>query len=305
MSLGALLLAVLAPAWAASGGPSYGILLLAHGGAPAWNEQVLALRSSVDETVPTEVAFGMADPKELARALRRLERRRPGKVVAVPLFINSASEVLDQTRYVLGLASRPSETMRRASLAMAQAHPFGAHRHHLFSLERVKSSLPLVMTPALDCHPLIGEVLLERARGLSRDPGSETVVLVGHGPVDEAAVRHWEEAMGVLAEGLRKEGGFRAVKAGLLRDDAQASVRAAAVRRLRRMVEEAGRSEGRVLVVPYLIAQGGIEEKIVAALEGLRYEWDSRTIMPHANVGRWLAEVSRRGAQAADMRLVK
>lgn len=304
MRFGLLLWVALVPARALAGAAPYGILLLAHGGNPVWNEQVLALRSSVDGKIPTEVAFGMADPEEIAQALKRLERRGSGKVVAVPLFINSASEVLDQARYVLGLNPRPSETMRRAFLAAREAHPAAGH-HHLFSTRRVYSTLPLVMTPALDSHPLIGEVLLERARGLSRDSRSETVVLVGHGPVDERAVRHWEETMGVLAENLRRQGGFRAVKAGLLRDDARAPVRAAAVRRLRRLVETAGRSGGRVLVLPYLIAQGGIEEKIVAALEGIQYEWDSKTIMPHANVARWLTEVSRRGAQAADMRLAK
>lgn len=280
--------------------PSYGILLLAHGGSPAWNDQVLALRSSIDSRVPMEVAFGMADPREISLALRRLEERKPGKVVAVPLFINSASEVLEQTRYVLGLSMKPSETMRRAALSMG-----GHSHHHMFSLERVRSSLPLVMTPALDSHPFIGEVLLERARALSRDPKEETVVLVGHGPVDEKALRRWEETMGLLAERLRKEGGFFAVKAGTLRDDAAPEVRAAAVRALREQVVVAGRSGRRVLVVPYLIAQGGIEAKIVAALEGLTYEWDSKTIMPHSNIARWVAEVSRRGSRREDMRVVK
>jgi sirohydrochlorin ferrochelatase len=276
--------------------PSYGILILAHGGSPAWNEQVLSLRSNIDPRVPTEVAFGMADPVEISRALRRLEERRPGKVVAVPLFINSASEVLDQTRYVLGLSKNPSETMRRAALAMP-----GHAQHHMFSLERVRSALPLVMTPALDSHPFVGEVLLERARALSRDPKKETVVLVGHGPVDEKALSRWEETMGRLAERLRREGGFFAVKTGTLRDDAAPEVRAAAVRRLREQVA----GGGRVLVVPYLIAQGGIEAKIVRALEGLTYEWDSKTIMPHSNISRWVAEVSSLGSRAGDMRLIK
>ena len=35
-----------------------GVLLLAHGGSPQWNDNVRALASRVDKDMPTEVAFG-------------------------------------------------------------------------------------------------------------------------------------------------------------------------------------------------------------------------------------------------------
>ncbi len=51
----------LLPAIAAAQAPAkVGVLLLAHGGKPEWNERVNAVAKTVDVSTPTEVAFGMA-----------------------------------------------------------------------------------------------------------------------------------------------------------------------------------------------------------------------------------------------------
>ena len=84
-----------------------GILLLAHGGDPSWNKEVETLRARVDAKTPTETSLGMADVKSLQAAVDRLEKRGVTRIVAVPLFVQTRSEVLDQTRYALGLAKEP------------------------------------------------------------------------------------------------------------------------------------------------------------------------------------------------------
>lgn len=274
----------------------YGVLLLAHGGNEDWNKTVMDLRRSLPGR-PVEVAFGMADPKTIQEAVDALERQKAAKIVAIPLFINSSSEVMDQTRYVLGIEAKPSEVMRQAAARM----PHGHHGHHMFSMERVKSALPLSLTPALDDHPAVARVLLERAKALSRDPQRESVVLVGHGPVDEKALRAWERALRSLAESVRAQGGFRSVKFGTLRDDSPPAVKAKAEKELRTLVEE-GRRSGEVIVIPYLIARGGIEQKVAKALKGLRYKWDARTLLPHESIAHWLAETAALGAKKEDMR---
>jgi len=296
-----LLFALLGVAAAHEG--SYGILLLAHGGDPSWNREIMKIRSALEAETPAEAAFGMADAREIQAAVKRLEARRVSKIVAVPLFVNSRSEVMDQTRYVLGLSLKPSEILRDALSGLShqdacQPQACGAH-HHSFSLERVRSSLPLVLTPALDGHPLVAEILLERARALSREPGRETVILVGHGPVDEEANREWLTTMKSLAGVVRARGGFGAVLAATIRDDSPQEVKAAAAQALRRMVRE---GVGRVLVVPHLIARGGIERHILAILEGLTYSWDGRTLCPHPNMALWAAQAAAEGARREDMK---
>lgn len=304
----ALLLATaLSAAGAAASAPDYGILLLAHGGDPAWNAEVEALRASVDKRVPVESALGMADAKSIAAATQRLRGRRVAKIVVVPLFVHSRSEVMDQTRYVLGMAEKPSEVLRQGLERMAKAHrghamPAGSPHAHVFSKERAVPPVPTVLTAALDDEPFVSAILLARAKALSRSPATETVVLVAHGPVDPAALPAWESDLTSHAERMKSEGGFRAVLGLTLRDDAAPEVRAAAVARLRAAVA-AGAKNGRTLVVPALLARGGIEKKIPQELAGLDYAWDGGTLMPDAGFSVWLESRGRDGAEAPDMRL--
>lgn len=274
-----------------------GILILAHGGDPSWDGQVRALRDAVDARVPAETALGMADPATLQAGLDALERRGVTRVVAVPLFVHSRSEVLDQTRYALGLSDKPSEVLRRGAERMMAAHKdhAGTPHHHMFSLARVKTRLPVVLTAALDDDGLVSRILLERAKALSRDPKVETVVLVAHGPVDDAALPAWQATLALHAAAVRRGGGFRAVFTAVLRDDAAPEVRASSVGALRRIVA-AGSKAGRTLVVPVLIARGGIEGKLPRDLEGLDYAWDGATLMPHDGFAEW---VLSRAADAA------
>lgn len=283
MTLALSLLLLASPLRAATA--PYGVLLLAHGGDASWNREVEILRARVDAKVPTETALGMADPSALQAAVDRLEKRGVARIVAVPLFVQSRSEVLDQTRYALGLTDRPSEVLKAAYERIGSAH--AGHHGHAFSLTRVAAREPISMSRALDDHALVGRILLERAKTLSRVPSEERVVLVAHGPVDEAAMPAWRESLSSLCASIR---GFRSCGFGLLRDDAAPDIRAAAIADLRRRVAPAQAQQGRAIVVPVLLARGGIEAKIAADLEGLDYAWDGKTLMPHEGFDAWVLE---------------
>ena len=278
-----------APLRAAPSAP-YGILLMAHGGEPSWNAEIERLRASVDATVPTETALGMADTEALQAAVLRLEKRGVGRIAAVPLFVQTRSEVLDQTRYALGLAAEPSAPLKAAYERMAAAHAgHGAmHGHSMaLSLERVKAREPIAMADALDAHALVGRILLERAKALSREPATEAVILVAHGPVDDAALAAWKASLDAQCAAIKK-GKFKDCAYGILRDDSAPEIRAAAVAELRAKVARAQRP----IVVPVLIARGGIEKKIEKDLAGLKYSWDGKTLMPHAGFDAWVLEAA-------------
>lgn len=280
-------------------GAALGILLMAHGGDPLWNAQVEALCAATDKKVPTELALGMADPQTLQAAVDKLEKRGAERIVAVPLFVGSDSEVMDQTRYALGLSDKPSETLRAAEEAMKRMKmpPGAAHHHmHLFSLERVRLAVPVSLAAALDDDPLVSRVLLERAKKLSRAPAKETVILVAHGPVDDAAVPAWEKSLAAHAEAVRRGGMFHAAVFGVLRDDAPPPVRASAVTGLRELVKAAACGGGRALVVPVLIARGGIEDKIPKDLAGLDFAWSGDALLPHDGFDAWV--LARAGKDA-------
>lgn len=295
MRLGLALLLLSSVARAAPAPAPYGIILMAHGGDASWNKEIETLRSRVNAKVPTEAALGMADPKTLQAAVDLLENRGVKRIVAVPLYVHSRSEVLDQTRYALGLADKPSEVLRAGLERMAAAHAHhmpGGHGHSMeFSTVRVKAKEPIAMSRALDDHELVGRILNERAKALAGKAEKAHLVLVAHGPVDDSAVPVWEASMMSLCSMASKGGRFVDCATALLRDDAAPEIRAAAVADLREKVSRAkeGRA-GPVVVVPLLIARGGIERKIPKDLAGLDYAWDGKTLMPHAGFDAWVLE---------------
>lgn len=300
-AIAAALLAVspIAAAQAPAQAP-YGILLLAHGGDAEWNQTIADIAKVLDAQAPTETALGMAQVPAMQQAVDALEKRGVKKIVAVPLFVHSRSEVLDQTRYALGLRDKPSEVLRDALAAMSQAH---AHMHHAagampmshmmeFSTTTVRLKVPVVMTPALDDSEAVSQVLAQRAKSLSRTPGAESVVLVGHGPVDEADNAAWLKTMRLQAARVKKTGPYRDAAALTIRDDSRPEVKNPALAALRRAVEKASQKGGRAIVVPYLISRGGIESHVVDALEGLEYAWDGKTLCPDPTMTAWAASTA-------------
>ncbi len=89
-----------------------GVLVLAHGAKPKWNQTVMEAVEPLRERYRVEVAFGMADPVKIEKALRRLEEKGVEKVVVVPLFISSHSPIIKQLRYILGYSEEfPEDPM--------------------------------------------------------------------------------------------------------------------------------------------------------------------------------------------------
>jgi len=271
-----------------------GILLLSHGGSAQWNQSVKEVQREVSARFPVEVAFGMADPVEIQGAVEKLEARGVKKIVAVPLFISSHSEVIDQTKYVLGMAKAPSKDFMSAP-----------HSHFMaMGVRRVRARLPLVLAPALDDSPTAAAILLDRAREMSRDPSKETVLLVGHGPLKDSDDRLWLAAMQRLADDVKRRGGFAQARVATLRDDSPPDVQEKADRRLREMVNDSSRTT-KVLVIPYLISTGGIEAHIQKALDGTFYAWKGRALLPDPRIAGWVEQSAAQAGALPDMRLYK
>jgi sirohydrochlorin ferrochelatase len=309
-----------------------GILLLAHGGNAEWNAHVSRLAGQVDRVHPTEVAFGMATRANIQAAIDRLQERRVDSIVAVPLFVSSWSSVITSTEYLLGQrAEAPPQLaifarMSHGSGGHAPAAPNGdapaahsghapaahgdhapaAHGDHAPAAQQgstdatapVKSSVPIRMSPALNDHPLVVEILIDRAQSISTEPQKEAVVVVAHGPVGDDENRRWLADMRSLAERITDRKPFAAVDYLTLRDDAPKPVRDQATTELRAIVSKRIESGQRVLIVPLLVAYGGIERGLRERLEGLPYAMPSSGLVPDERLVTWILEMAASKAAA-------
>lgn len=101
-----------------------GVLLLAHGGKSEWNERVLEVARRVNDTHPTEVAFGMATRANIQAAIDKLAARgvtrdHRGAVVRV---------VAQLRNHVDGVPVGPAQGCAERSRGLCQDEPRFAWR---------------------------------------------------------------------------------------------------------------------------------------------------------------------------------
>jgi sirohydrochlorin ferrochelatase len=260
----------------------FGLLVMAHGGGPTWNREVEAMLAPLRGDYPVEIAFGMAEAVSLQEGVRKLEAQGVRRIGVVRLFISGESWY-ERTEQILGL--RPGAPPRPA----ADAHG-GAHGAHSMATWRIDTNAAFALTTqGLAEAPEIGAVLAERARALSADVSQESVLIIAHGPNDDAENQRWLDHIDARAEAVRQSAPFKRVHVETLRED-WPEKRAISEARIRAFVDEASRDGGRVIVVPFRVAGFGPYARVLA---GLPYASDGRALLPSAEVERWV----RRQAQ--------
>jgi sirohydrochlorin ferrochelatase len=269
----------------------FGVLVMAHGGGPAWNGEVEAMLAPLREDYPLEIAFGMADAESLQEGVRRLEARGVRRIGVVRLFISGESWY-ERTEQILGVAPGAPPPAPDA-----HAH-HGDHGGHSMGFWRIHTSASFALsTQGLADAAEMGEVLAERARGLSRDPARESVLIIAHGPEDDAENERWLAQIDARAEAVRGALPFRRVQVETLRED-WPEKRAASEARIRAFVEEANGNGGRAIVIPYRVQGFGPYAHV---LDGLDYASDGKGLLPSAQVEQWVRRQAE-GLRAGEFR---
>ncbi|MBI4425553.1 MAG: hypothetical protein HY554_17610 [Elusimicrobia bacterium] len=277
------------PALATAAPSGAGVIVMAHGGDRAWDEAVRAATAPLARRVAVELAFGMADPESLERAAAALEARGVRRIAVVRLFVSGES-FRERTRKILGLSPGAGPRPEGLDSKARGHHGHGGgpafHDPDTMPLWRIRSASRFALCPdGLLDSALPGRILAERARALSKEPAAESVLVLAHGPGDEAENRRWLEALDRLAAQVRRAAPFRAVKVETLRED-WPERRKEAEGRIRAFVAEGSR-DGRVLVLPFRVHGFGPYADV---LQGLDYVSDGKGLLPHPLIGDWLAE---------------
>lgn len=260
---------------------SFGVMVMAHGGPPEWNEGVLDAVQPLRERYRIEVAFGMADAASMQQAVDRLQERGADRIGVVRLFVSGESW-RERTEKILGL--RDGAPPRPAGQNdAADAH----HGGHAMALWRLDSDAAFAMSrEGLSEADAMGPVLADRARALSRDPAREDVLILAHGPADDAENARWLARIDARAGHVRRALPFRRVQVETLRED-WPDKRAEVSRRIRAFVQRAAEEDGRALVIPFRVHGFGPYARV---LEGLDYEANGTGLIPHPNVTAWIEQ---------------
>lgn len=258
------------PAAHASAPETAGVVLIAHGSDETWNARVHAVVEQVRRTLPAEPAFLMGIPDQTPQqAYDKLVASGVEQVVVVPLFVSSFSAHAEQVRFIGGLRDD---------------YP---HAEHMKLTQISGPAAVAGVAGAMDDHPIVADILADRARALSSDPAHEAVVIVAHGPnADDDAVR-WHDTIERLGKQILAKVPFATVDVRLLRDDAPKPVKDKALAELRESVSTLGARQ-RVIVIPLLVAPGRVANQIPGVLEGLEFAWEGRTLLPDDRMADWV-----------------
>ena len=246
-----------------------GVLALAHGFKPEGNAQFTAAvgATATGQGYPTTYAFGMAmmSSDHIQSAVSALEEAGAETIIVMPTTTADNSTLIRQWDYIFGLEEKSA----------------------YLDVPRVKTGARLIWTDTPTAHPIMGEIMLDYARELSRDPANELVIIMGHGP---QSAEDNDKELAILAGHatyLAEEGGFADVKFGNVQDDAPKSVRAANAAMIRGWAQ-AALDEGRdVVVVTTALTQSGVVARMERDVEGVA-RFNGRGLMQHPRFGDWI-----------------
>jgi len=160
---------------------------------------------------------------------------------------------------------------------------------------RIQSTLRFATTGGMEAHPLLAQVMAQRAQGLSIDPSTETVILVGHGAGSDADNDRWIRNLEQIGAAIVGADGqdFRKVVVGTWRED-WPEERDAAVADVRAKVAAASENGGTAIVIPVRTIGQGPEREY---LDGFSFRL-GQGFAPHPLFVRWVASEIEAGIAA-------
>lgn len=206
-------------------------------------------------------------------AIRRLEAEGVEKVIVVPLYLNTDSSTVQVIKWSIGcqVEGEPGkseyldETVDCPGEYDTQNdfcnHMGGIHRRfHRFS------DIKYIATKALDYHPDVSNVLLERAQEFSTDPSNEVILLSGHGDGDDTIDQDYRDnVLARYASDVKAMGGFFDVQYGTIRED-WCEKRVDAVQEIRDKINTAV-NDGHTVI--------WVEVRIASWTNAHKQEWDT------------------------------
>jgi sirohydrochlorin cobaltochelatase len=259
-----------------------GLLIVAHGATPAWNARVRETVAQVKwERGPVAVAFLMGEEGDTAgwsAGVKSLIARGATDAIVVPLMISTFGDHVRQIEYYAGL---------RAKVPAGLAD----HDHRDPAMT---TSIPMKVTGGIDAAPELGAILLDAWRALSAKDRARPVLLLAHGPQTEDDAAHWSRDLGTVGQVLSAGGLTGEMRIALVRDDAAAEVRAAAIAAARDTIAAmARRTQDSVVVIPVLISTGSLDRlKLPGELAGVPAAMRPAPLAPSPRLARWIERVA-------------
>ena len=261
-----------------------GVVVISHGAPiPQWNETVMRMINTVKSPYPLEPAFLDYDKERtLEKAAKRLEDKGAKEILIVHLSPSSYSSHHEEVRYLAGLRKDLGVYAETAE-------------------KPLQGTVKFSVAPCMDDHPLAVEIVKDYARELSREPARESLMLVGHGPVEELENIMWVRQLETIGQEIKKELPFKEVACMTLRADAADLVREQAHEDVRKTALRLS-SQGRVIVVICGVGIKMLQFELQHILKGVpSVVINQKAIINHPNAKKWIEATIQKGMQQPEV----
>ena len=250
---------------------SVGVLGLGHGYAGDGNAQFEAGFANVALVHPTAVGLGMVmmDSANIQNAVSELEAAGAKTIVVLPSEVGHASSLVRQWEYIFGLRDESA----------------------YLNVPRVQTRAKIIMAKTPTTSPIVGRILGDHIKSISKDPANEVALLITHGDTDPSVNAVELDNLAKQAPIVKQITGIAVVSWETLQDDSPPAIRKANVERIRGWIEKQSASGKTVLVAPVLMTAGGVvTKKIRRDLDGLNYTLADKGIIAHPLFNQWVNE---------------
>lgn len=245
-----------------------GVLILSHGVGENSDRMFTDALAPVAERWPTAVAFGMAMmmSSQLQSSVDDLVARGAMTIILVPTAVTEHNTLTRQWRYIFDMQEQYS----------------------YLDVPQVSTNARLIMAEHFDDHPLITEILLDYAAEASANPENEVVMIVAHGP-ENLEDNELDLAITQMhVDRFKAETDYHDVKIINIQDDAYPPIRASNVKKLRRWITSAQRTDKEAIVVICSTASHGFQAHVRQDLRGLDYRFAAKGLSEHPNYVKWV-----------------
>jgi sirohydrochlorin ferrochelatase len=221
-----------------------GVVVIAPGYKEAsYNEAIQRAVNQAKLPYPKALLFLGYGKLDIRAVVEEMEQRGVNKIITIPLFISSDSGQVEKIKE---------------------------------NLISPKTQADISLTPALDGHSLIAEILAEHLMTISQQPDKEIAVLVGDGAEITGSQKKWKEGFASLAAQVKAKLELKDVRYGFATGNPA----------VREVVAQA-QTEGQVIATPVcLVEESFAQEVIPQLLGGLDYHCTGKALIPHPNISR-------------------
>jgi len=251
------------------GSQNYGVLIMAHGYGPGGDLDLFNSVQSVGELYQTTLSMGMSmmTSSHVICSVNEMIDKDVEKIFVVPVSSTAHNTLVRQWNYIFNLEEQFAYS----------------------EVDRIANERIVMLEPIND-DIYAKKIILEYTNEISSDPANEVLIIIAHGPIDQADNEIELRLMNNIGDYIKKHSSIQTVKSFTLQDDAPKAIRDQNLNRIKAFMTASKEDGKRILMVSNLMSGKGIQKKIEEDFEGIDYTFNSKGLLTHPYYIDWIKE---------------